>query len=153
MKLSLKIFLGILFPSALAVIFISFVLIEQNFNTNLDLQLSLYQQELDSIDEKLNEAIDNDYVKIIRIVGKYYADNEKYLTLYNGKELVYSNNEKILPSNTKLLDLEDNSYNNLIEIKDGYHYVYIAIKENDKYNLVYMRNIVLLLRNAPRQFP
>ena len=57
MKLSVKIFLGICIPALIAIIAISGILIEQSFNTNLDLQLNVYIQEFQNISISIENSI------------------------------------------------------------------------------------------------
>lgn len=143
MKLSLKIFLGICIPSLAAIIIVSTVLINKSFNTNLDLQIELYTEEFDNIINGIDNSFSSsyDYEKILNAVGSYYKENEKYLSLYKDNSLIYSNNENIVPNSKELLNIQDGSYNAVIEKKNKDYYLYIASLQQQGNTLVYMRSL------------
>ncbi len=143
MKLSLKIFLGISIPSFIAILFISSILINKSFNTNLNDKLDLYMQDLSTIDLNIKKNINEnmDYVEVVGYMGDYYKDKNKYLLLYKKNDLVYTNNYNFIINNNELFNLDNNKYNVLIKKEDNNHYAFIAQILDDDYYLIYIREL------------
>ena len=145
MKLSGKIFLGIIIPSMIVIVLISSLLINNSFNNNLDFQTRLYTGELDNLKVSISNTIEKyngyTYKDVLDIVGTYNKKNDKYLLLYENNSLVYSNNDKFNDIDKIIKDIDDDSYNSLIEKKGTKYYSALALKLDDKNILVYIRDI------------
>ena len=117
MKLSVKIFLGICIPALIAIIAISGILIEQSFNTNLDLQLNVYIQEFQNISISIENSISksDDYLELVKFVSEHYQTKNIYLAYYEDQKLIYTSNEEIVLNDIKLLDVADDKYNVIIQ--------------------------------------
>lgn len=143
MKLSVKIFLGICIPALIAIIAISGILIEQSFNTNLDLQLNVYIQEFQNISTNIENSINksDDYLELVKFVSEHYQTKNIYLAYYENRKLIYTSNEEIVLNDIKLLDVANDKYNVIIQKnKDGY-YAFITFKIKDNGNIVYIKDL------------
>jgi len=145
MKLSGKIFLGIIIPSMIVIIVISSLLINNSFNNNLDFQIRLYTGELDNLNVSISNTIEKydgyTYKDVLDIIGPYNSRNDKYILLYTDNNLVYSNNEKFNDISKVIDNIDDYNYNSLIEKKDDKYYSALALKLDNSNVLVYIRDI------------
>ena len=145
MKLSAKIFLGIIIPTIVVVSIVSYILINKSFNSNLESQVNIYTSELDNLNISIENTIDRnnnyDYKDVLQLIGEYYNKNQKYILLYNNGELVYRNNNKFEEVNNKMLDVDDENYNSIINKKNNKYYSYLSLKVNDNQVLIYIRDI------------
>ena len=145
MKLSFKIFLGIIIPSMLVIIIVSSVLINKSFNTNLNNQINIYTQELDNINISINNTIERNniytYKDVLELTGDYYSNNEKYILLYTDDNIEYSNNEKFNNEDKILKSVDNDNYNSLIKKIDKTYYSFLALKVDDSNVLVYVKDI------------
>ena len=145
MKLSGKIFLGIIIPSMIVIVVISSLLINKSFNNNIDIQTKVYTGEIDNLKVSINNTMEKyngyTYEEVLNIIGSYNEKNGKYLLLYKDKELKYTNNDKLNKLNKIINNLDDDSYNSLIEKVDNKYYSALALKLDDNNILVYVRDI------------
>lgn len=145
MKLSGKIFLGIIIPSMIVIITVSSLLINKSFNNDVEFQTKLYTGELDNIKTSISNTIEKyqgyTYKEVLDIIGTYNKKNNKYLLLYENNELKYSNNEEFNNINKIIEDIDDDNYNSLIEKKGNKYYSALALKLDDNNVLVYIRDI------------
>ena len=145
MKLSGKIFLGIIIPSMLVIIIISRLLINTSFNNNLESQNRIYSSELDNLNVSISNSLEKNekytYNTILNIVGDYYKSKEKYIILYTNSKLEYSNNQKFDNFDKIIDNIDYDNYNLLIEKRDDKYYSAIALKVDDENILVYIRDI------------
>ena len=145
MKLSIKIFLGIIIPSMIVIVVISGLLINRSFNNNLEFQTRLYTGEIDNLKVNISNSIEKyngyTYNDVLSITGKYYQKNDKYLLLYTNNKLEYSNNESFNDLGKIIENIDDDSYNSLIEKRGSKYYNALALKLDDNNILVYIRDI------------
>ena len=145
MKLSFKIFLGIIIPSMLVIIIVSSVLINKSFDTNLNNQININTQELDNINISINNTIERNniytYKDVLELTGDYYSNNEKYILLYTDDNIEYSNNEKFNNEDKILKSVDNDNYNSLIKKIDKTYYSFLALKVDDSNVLVYVKDI------------
>lgn len=141
MKLSNKIFLGMFIPSIVIIIAIVSILIKSNFNNELNLIQDKSVQEYKNIIENLEINVTEEVT--------YYTLINNYKNLYKEKGIYfeyYSNTDENINSgdfsvnNQKLLEVEDNKYNLIVEEHDDNHYVFVSYKINEDV-LVYYKNI------------
>lgn len=145
MKLSGKIFLGIIIPSMIVIVIISSLLINRSFNNNLDIQTKAYTGEIDNLKVSINNTMEKyngyTYEEVLSIIGSYNEKNGKYLLLYKNSELKYTNNDKLNNLNKIIENIDDESYNSLIEKVDNKYYSALALKLDDNNILVYAKDI------------
>lgn len=143
MKLSVKIFLGICIPALIAIISISGILIDKSFNTNLDLQLNLYIQEFRNISTSIENSASksDDYLELVKFVSEHYKTKNIYLAYYEERNLIYTSNEEIVLNNIKLLDVDDDKYNAIIQKNKDDYYAFITLKTKNNANIVYIRDL------------
>ncbi len=143
MRLSLKIFLGICIPAISITFILVSILVTKSFNTNLEIELNLYMQEFQNIINTIEDSTNDSmtYEEVVKYVADYYKEKDIYLAYYKDKQLIYSSDEKIKLKNMKLLDVMDDKYNTIVEKSDDDYYSFLAIKVNDKENLVYIRDL------------
>lgn len=143
MKLSVKIFLGICIPALIAIIAISGILIEQSFNTNLDLQLNVYIQEFQNISTSIENSISksDDYLELVKFVSEHYQTKNIYLAYYEDQKLIYTSNEEIVLNDIKLLDVADDKYNVIIQKNNDDYYAFITFKIKNNGNIVYIKDL------------
>lgn len=143
MRLSLKIFLGICIPAISITFILVSILVTKSFNTNLEIELNLYIQEFQTIINTIEDSTSDSmtYEEAVRYVSDYYKEKDIYLAYYKDKQLIYSSDEKIKLKNMQLLDVMDDKYNTIVEKSGDDYYSFLAIKINDKENLVYIRDL------------
>lgn len=143
MRLSLKIFLGICIPAISITFILVSILVTKSFNTNLEIELNLYMQEFQTIINTIEDSTSDSmtYEGSVRYVSDYYKEKDIYLAYYKDKQLMYSSGEKIKLKNMQLLDVMDDKYNTIVEKSGDDYYSFLAIKINDKENLVYIRDL------------
>ena len=145
MKLSGKIFLGIIIPSMIVIIVISGLLINNSFNNNIDSQINIHTGEIDNLKVSISNTIEKytgyTYKDVLEIVGPYNKKNDKYLILYTDNKLVYSNDDKFNNIDKITKEIDEDSYNSLIEKKGNKYYSALALKLDDNNILVYIRDI------------
>lgn len=145
MKLSGKIFLGIIIPTIIAIVTLSYFLINKSFDNNINSKINIYIGELDNIEDSLQNTLNSydgyDYMKILDLAGKYYNENEKYMVLYNNKKFAYTNNETFKKIDSDMLDVDDNNYTSTIKKINNKHYSYLGLKLDDNNILIYIRDI------------
>ena len=158
MKLSAKIFLGIIIPSMAVIMIISGILINSTFNSNLEAQNRLYSGELDNLNESISNTLKkNDsytYKSVLRMVGDYYNEKDKYIILYTYDNVEYYNNSKFKKLDNILDKIDEENYNLLIKKSGNKYYSALALKVDDNNALVYIRDIthVYIERNNMIKF-
>lgn len=145
MKLSFKIFLGIIIPSMLIIIIVSGILINNNFKNNINFQISVYTGELDNLNNSITNTLENnpeyEYENVLEITGNYYKDSYKYIQLYTDGKLKYSNIDKFNDIDDILNNIDYDNYNSLIKKEDNKYYSCLALKIDSDNILVYIRDI------------
>jgi len=145
MKLSVKIFLGIIIPTIIVIVTLSYFLINRSFDNNIKSKINIYTGELDNIEDSLQNTLSiysgYDYMKIIDLAGNYYNENGKYMMLYNNKKFVYTNNETFKNVDEAMLDVDNDSYTSSIKKVNNRHYSYLGLKLDDNNTLIYIRDI------------
>ena len=145
MKLSGKIFLGIIIPTVIVIIIMSFFLINRSFDNNFNSKINIYTGELDNLEDSIHNTIDKntgyDYMKVLELAGKYYKGKEKYIVLYKYRKLTYTNNEDFNEIDSSMLDVDDDSYTSSIKKVNNKHYSYLGLKLDDNNVLIYIRDI------------
>ena len=145
MKLSGKIFLGIIIPTVIVIIIMSYFLINRSFDNNFNSKINIYTGELDNLEDSIHNTIDKntgyDYMKVLELAGKYYKGKEKYIVLYKYRKLAYTNNEDFNEIDSSMLDVDDDSYTSSIKKVNNKHYSYLGLKLDDNNVLIYIRDI------------
>lgn len=145
MKLSVKIFLGILIPSIVVIIIVSGILINKNFENNLKSRISLYTSELANLEVTISNTIDTDskynYETVLNIIGNYYKEREKYILLYSDNNIVYKNLDGFENIGKLVENIDDENYNSQIQKKGNKYYSLLALKLSGQNILIYVREV------------
>ena len=145
MKLSVKIFLGIIIPSIIVVVVVSGILINRNFNNNLKFQTRLYTGELDNLNISIKNTIEQNniytYKDVLELSGDYYIKNKKYIQLYTSGKITYSNIFNFGNITSIIDNIDDDNYNSMIKKRGNKYYSCLAVKVDEDNILVYIRDI------------
>lgn len=145
MKLRTKIFLGICIPALMSIIILSSFLIKNSFNTNKQLQINLYIQELNNLKTSIETTKEKNnkynYETILELIGDYYKEKEKYIILYYKNDIIYSNNEQFNKIDKNMLKTDYENYNLQIKNDNKKYYAHLGLKLDEEYNLIYIRDI------------
>lgn len=151
MKLSGKIFLGIIIPTVIVIITMSYFLINRSFDNNIKSKINIYTGELDNLEDSISNTIlrndGYDYMKVLDLAGKYYNENEKYIVLYKDNEFIYTNNETFKKIDSSMLDIDYENYTSSIKKVNNRHYSYLGLRLDDHNILIYIRDIEEVYRD------
>ena len=140
MKLSFKVFLGILIPSLISIILISYLLINKYTDSVIENEIIKSYQTYKDFNNKFNGlSYTGDNLKEeLSNISK--LNDNIYFTFYRNNKVIYSNND-IDITNNGLTSVKSGNYNSLVDKYKNNHYLLIAIRNNDNDVFVFYKNI------------
>ena len=140
MKLSKKILLGILFPSIVSVVVISYLLINRYMEKIVELETEKSFQEFYNMNSSLESylSVEND-IGTLNNMTEYFNNKNIVVSYIKDNTLKYTNSN-IKIDNNELYNTSKEEYKSLITKKDNNYYLSISLKNNDN-TIIYSKNI------------
>ena len=140
MKLSKKILLGILIPSIVSVVVISYLLINRYMDKTIELETEKTFQEYYNINNSLKEylSIDNE-TSTINDFTEYFNSKNIIVSYIQDSEQKYTNS-KININNNELYNVSEYEYKSVITKIDNNYYLSISLNNNGN-TIIYSKNI------------
>lgn len=142
MKLSVKIFLGILIPSLISIFIISNLLINRYVDDTINLETEKAYQEFKNINNSIdgNSYSDSELKKILNDINPFLKRKNINLTYYRNDKKLYANNNLSI-QDEKLLDASLDKYYSLIKKIDNNNILFISIKNGNDGVIIFNKNI------------
>lgn len=142
MKLSFKIFFGICIPAIISCIIISFFLINQNMENNIEHENALIIKNMESLENKAQFSLDNK-TKLTVNENSYKGKDVKIYFINNG-EVDYATDDLLIGQVRDFNNLVKNKYNvKNINFNNDY-YIMVGTKVSDSSSLYFVENINFL---------